>query len=171
MSGNLQLKEVHMYTDGASSGNPGPGGYGVVLLYNKHRKEISGGFRKTTNNRMELMAVIEGLKALKSRCKVIIHSDSKYIVDAVEKGWLKNWAGKGWVRNKKDKLSNPDLWKELYILLEEHEIEFRWVQGHKGDAENERCDFLAVKASQKSNLPADFNFELNEEGNSLSFVL
>ncbi len=163
------LKEVDIYTDGASSGNPGPGGYGVVLLYNNHRKELSGGFRKTTNNRMELKAVIEGLKALKSKCKVTIYSDSKYIVDAVEKGWLDNWAGKGWVRNKKDKLSNPDLWRELYALLKEHEAEFKWVEGHKGNVENERCDLMAVKASQKKNLPPDTNFELNETGGTFQF--
>jgi ribonuclease HI len=163
------LKEVHMYTDGASSGNPGPGGYGVVLLYNNHRKELSGGFRKTTNNRMELMAVIEGLKALRAKCKVIIHSDSRYIVDSVEKGWLDNWAEKGWIRNKKEKLSNPDLWQELYALLKEHETEFKWIEGHKGNVENERCDFLAVKASQKNNLPADLNFESNEISGSLRF--
>jgi len=164
------LKEVKIYTDGASSGNPGPGGYGVVLLYNGHRKELSGGFRKTTNNRMELMAVIEGLKALKTKCKVIVYSDSRYIVDAIQNGWLDRWAAKGWMRNKKDKVLNPDLWKELYGLLKEHEVEFNWVEGHKGDLENERCDILAVKASQKDNLPPDINFESSLEKNtSLQF--
>jgi len=164
------LKEVKIYTDGASSGNPGPGGYGVVLLYNGHRKELSGGFRKTTNNRMELLAVIKGLKALKTKCKVIIYSDSKYIIDAVQNGWLDRWAAKGWMRNKKDKVLNPDLWKKLFELLKEHEVEFKWVEGHKGDTENERCDILAVKASQKDNLPPDINFESSLEKNtSLQF--
>lgn len=152
------LKKVQIYTDGASSGNPGPGGYGVVLLYNNHRKELSGGFKKTTNNRMELKAVIEGLKALKTTCIVTLFSDSRYIVDAVKKGWLDNWALKGWKR-KKDKLSNPDLWQELYSLLNKHKVEFRWVEGHKGNIENERCDFLAVQASRKPELPPDIMFE------------
>ncbi len=163
------LKKVQIYTDGASSGNPGPGGYGVVLLHNNHRKELSGGFRKTTNNRMELMAVVVGLKALKTKCKVTVYSDSKYIVDAVKKGWLDSWAGKGWVRNKKDKLSNPDLWQELYGLLKKHEVEFSWVEGHKGNIENERCDFLAVQASQKPNLPPDINFELTKNNIPFQF--
>lgn len=165
----IMLKKVQIYTDGASSGNPGPGGYGVVLIYNNHRKELSGGFRKTTNNRMELMAVIAGLKALKTKCKVTVYSDSKYIVDAVAKGWLENWAAKGWVRNKKDKLSNPDLWQEIYGLLKKHDVDFKWVEGHKGNTENERCDYLAVQASQKPNLPPDVNFELYNDNISFQF--
>lgn len=163
------LKEITMFTDGASSGNPGPGGFGVVLIHNGHRKEISGGFRKTTNNRMELMAVIEGLKALKSRCKVKIFSDSKYIIDAIKNGWIYNWQKKGWMRNKKDKVLNPDLWKELFELLKKHEVEFEWVKGHNGNIENERCDILAVKESQKPDLPPDINFEKNPEKKSTLF--
>lgn len=153
------LREVKIYTDGASSGNPGPGGYGVVLLFDKHRKELSGGFRKTTNNRMELMAVIEGLKALKERCRVTIYSDSKYIVDAIEQGWIYNWKKRNWIRSNKEKVLNPDLWQQLYNLLNEHEIKFEWVKGHNGDIENERCDILAVSAYRKSNLPHDIAYE------------
>ena len=152
-------KEVKIYTDGASSGNPGPGGYGVVLLHNRHRKELSGGFRKTTNNRMELMAVIEGLKALKKKCKVTIYSDSKYIVDAIELGWLENWINKNWKKSNKEKVLNTDLWQQLYDLLKEHEVKFEWVKGHDGNPENERCDVLAVSAYQKAKLPADQVYE------------
>jgi ribonuclease HI len=157
------LKEINLYTDGASSGNPGPGGYGVILKYNNKMKELSGGFRRTTNNRMELMAVIEGLKSLKVKCKVNIYSDSKYIVDAIELGWLDKWERKGWKRDKKHKLKNPDLWKELYNLLQKHELKLFWVRGHNGHPENERCDFLAVKASQQPDLPADAYFESTQE--------
>ncbi len=153
------LKEINMYTDGASSGNPGPGGYGVILKYKDNIKELSGGFRKTTNNRMELKAVIEGLNSLKEKCKVNIYSDSKYIVDAVELGWIFKWKNLGWKRNKKQKLLNPDLWKEVFDLLQKHEVKFFWVRGHNGHTENERCDQLAVNASQNPALPADEAFE------------
>ena len=156
------LQEVKIYTDGASSGNPGPGGYGVVLLYQNHRKELSSGFKKTTNNRMELMAVIEGLKILKRKCKVIVYSDSKYIVDAIQKGWIYSWKKKDWMRNKKDIVLNSDLWKQLFELLTFHEVKFVWIRGHNGDIENERCDTLAVKASQKENIPPDIGFEQNK---------
>ena len=153
------LKEINMYTDGASSGNPGPGGYGVILKYKDNIKELSGGFRKTTNNRMELKAVIEGLKSLKENCKVNIYSDSKYIVDAIEQEWIYKWKNFGWKRNKKEKLLNPDLWKKLFDLLQENEVKLFWVKGHYGHPENERCDYLAVKASQQPDLPADEAFE------------
>ena len=161
------LKTVEMFTDGASSGNPGPGGYGVVLKHNNIRKELSAGFRKTTNNRMELMAVIEGLSALKSKCKVIIHSDSKYIVDAFQQGWIFKWAESGWRRDKRHKVENPDLWKKLFALVKEHEVEFNWVKGHNGHLENERCDILAVKASQSKNLQVDEYYESIKDENSL----
>ncbi|HSD63206.1 MAG TPA: ribonuclease HI [Ignavibacteriaceae bacterium] len=161
------LKTVEIYTDGASSGNPGPGGYGVVLIHNDNRKELSGGFRKTTNNRMELMAVIEGLSALKSKCKVIIHSDSKYIVDAVQEGWIYKWSERGWMRDRKHKVENPDLWKKLFALLKEHEVVFTWVKGHNGHIENERCDILAVKASQSKNLQVDEYYESKKNEDSL----
>ena len=161
------LKTVEIYTDGASSGNPGPGGYGVILKHNDKIKELSGGYRKTTNNRMELMAVIEGLSALKTKCKVIIHSDSKYIVDAFHQGWIYKWAAKGWMRDKKHKVENPDLWKKLFGLLDDHEVEFVWVRGHNGHIENERCDILAVNASRGKNLKVDEYYEAKKNGESL----
>jgi ribonuclease HI len=132
-----------MYTDGAAKGNPGPGGYGIVLLAGNHRKELSRGFRETTNNRMELMAVIEGLKALKKEnLEVTIYSDSKYVVDAVTKGWLWNWVKKGFKGKK-----NPDLWQAFIPLYNKQDVRFKWVKGHAGIPENERCDQLAVEAS------------------------
>lgn len=149
------LKHVVIYTDGACSGNPGPGGYGVVMLFNGHRKELSGGFRKTTNNRMELLGAIEGLRALKDRCSVKLHTDSQYVVNAIEKGWAAKWKANGWMRNKKDKAVNPDLWEQLLQLCKHHKVEFVWVRGHAGNLENERCDVLAVTASQQPNLPVD----------------
>lgn len=136
-------QKVYIYTDGASSGNPGPGGFGVILLSGTHRKEISKGFRRTTNNRMELWAVIEGLKALKKEgIEVVITTDSKYVVDAVEKGWVFGWQKKGF----KDK-KNPDLWREFLNLYPNFKIKFQWVRGHAGHTENERCDVLATTAA------------------------
>ncbi len=153
------LKQVVIYTDGACSGNPGPGGYGAVLLYNGHRKELSGGFRLTTNNRMEMLAVIEALRSLKDRCAVKLHSDSQYVINAIEKGWAAKWKANGWMRNKKDKAVNPDLWQQMLDLCKQHKVEFIWVRGHSGNVENERCDVLAVTASQQRNLPADEVYE------------
>ena len=153
------LKQVVIYTDGACSGNPGPGGYGAVLLYNGHRKELSGGFRLTTNNRMEMLAVIEALRALKDRCAVKLHSDSQYVINAIEKGWAAKWKANGWMRNKKDKAVNPDLWQQLLDLCKQHKVEFVWVRGHSGNIENERCDQLAVAATMQPNLPADVVYE------------
>lgn len=153
------LKHVVIYTDGACSGNPGPGGYGVVLLYNGHRKELSGGFRRTTNNRMELLGAIEGLRALKDNCSVKLHTDSQYVVNAIEKGWAAKWRANGWMRNKKEKAVNPDLWEQLLALCQQHKVEFVWVRGHSGNRENERCDQLAVAAAQQPNLPADEVYE------------
>lgn len=155
----LEQKEVKIYTDGACIGNPGPGGYGVVLLYGNRRKELSGGFQLTTNNRMEMMAAIVGLRALKCPCNITLYSDSKYVVDAIEKGWAKRWQDNDWKRNKKDKASNPDLWEQLLNLCDQHQIKFVWVKGHAGIPENERCDQLAVEASQQQNLPQDFGYE------------
>ncbi|MGE0883065.1 MAG: ribonuclease HI [Blastocatellales bacterium] len=154
-----ELKQVVIYTDGACSGNPGPGGYGAVLLFNGHRKELSGGFRRTTNNRMELLGAIEALRALKESCSVKLHTDSQYIVNAIEKGWAKRWQANGWMRNKKEKAVNPDLWEQLLTLCQQHKVEFVWVRGHNGDKENERCDRLAVAAAQQPNLPADDVYE------------
>ncbi|TVR14029.1 MAG: ribonuclease HI [Phormidium sp. GEM2.Bin31] len=153
------MKSVTIYTDGACSGNPGPGGYGTVLIYRDFRKELSGGFRRTTNNRMEMMAAIVGLKLLKQACQVTLYSDSKYIVDAMRQGWAKRWKAKGWWRNKKERAKNPDLWEELLQLSDFHQVEFVWVKGHAGNKENECCDRLAVAASKQSDLPADEVFE------------
>ena len=147
---------VTIYTDRAASGNPGPGGYGAVLESSAgHRKELSGGFRKTTNNRMELLAVIVGLLELKSTdVAVTVVSDSKYVVDAINKGWLRSWVKKGF----KDK-KNPDLWKRMLPLLDKYNPTFQWVKGHNNHPQNERCDALAVQASRQQHLPADTGYE------------
>jgi ribonuclease HI len=150
---------VIIYTDGACLGNPGPGGYGVVLLFGDRRRELSGGFRLTTNNRMEMKAVIEGLKALNRPCRAIVHSDSRYVVDAIEKGWAARWRENGWKRNKKEKAVNPDLWEELLDALSRHEVTMRWVRGHAGVVENERADRLAMAAATSSSLPRDEGYE------------
>ncbi len=150
---------VTMYTDGAARGNPGPGGYGVVLLYKGHRKELSAGYRLTTNNRMELLAVIAGLEALKRKnLKIVVYSDSKYVVDAINKGWIWKWEARRF-KNKK----NPDLWKRYIQLHRMFNIEFVWVKGHANIPENERCDQLAVNASLQQNLPADVGYEQENE--------
>ena len=150
---------IELYTDGACKGNPGPGGYGAVLLCGGQRKELSGGFRKTTNNRMELMACVEGLRALKRPSTVTLTSDSKYVVNAMARGWAKRWRSKGWKLSPSKLAKNPDLWKELLALCEKHTVTFKWVQGHTGHPENERCDVLAVAASEMKDLPADTVFE------------
>jgi ribonuclease HI len=154
-----KLKHVIIYTDGACTGNPGPGGYGVILKYGTHRKELSAGYRKTTNNRMELMAVIAGLQALKDRCQVTLYSDSQYLVESLSQGWAKKWQENGWKRNKKKKAKNPDLWEILLHLFEQHEIDIKWVRGHAGEEENERADFLATNAIKKSKLSVDDYYE------------
>jgi ribonuclease HI len=144
-----------MYTDGSSRGNPGPGGYGVVLKYNQHRKELSEGFRKTTNNRMELLAVIAGLEALKEPGQAVkVFSDSKYVVDAVEKGWIWGWVKK----NFKDK-KNEDLWRRFIQVYNKHKVKFEWLKGHAGDIENEICDRLAVKSAEGFDLKIDHGYE------------
>lgn len=143
------LKRVQIYTDGACSGNPGPGGYGVILKYGGYEKKLSGGEAETTNNRMELTAVIEGLRALNQKCRVDIYSDSKYFIDAVDKGWAESWRRNGWMRNKKEKALNPDLWEIVLDLLKEHEVALHWVKGHSGNPENEECDRMAVEQSKK----------------------
>ncbi|WP_194776419.1 ribonuclease HI [Pararhodonellum marinum] len=146
---------INIYTDGAAKGNPGPGGYGAVLLYKKHRKELAEGFRLTTNNRMELLAVIKALESLKVEdIPVNIYSDSKYVVDAVQKGWIWAWQKKGF----KDK-KNVDLWKRYIPLHLKYKPKFHWVKGHAGNVENERCDQLAVQAAELPNLPADLAYE------------
>jgi len=149
------MKTVEIYTDGACSGNPGPGGYGVILKSGDHQREISAGFRKTTNNRMEMRAVIEGLRLLKEPCQVDVYSDSKYLVDAVQKGWARRWQKNNWYRNVREKALNTDLWTALLELLENHQVKFHWVRGHDGHPENERCDQLAVQATNGENLKND----------------
>lgn len=144
-----ELSKVQLYTDGACSGNPGPGGYGAILRCGSYEKEISGGESNTTNNRMELMAVIAGLEALNRSCDVTIYSDSKYFVDAIEKGWAKSWRAKGWVKSDKTKAKNPDLWERVLDLLDNHNVTLVWIKGHAGHPENERCDQLAVEQSKK----------------------
>lgn len=152
-------KKVTIYTDGACLGNPGPGGYGVVLLFGGHRKELSGGFRLTTNNRMELLAVIVGLRSLKERCSVTVYCDSQYVVNAIEKGWAARWRANGWKRTKKEKAINADLWQQLLNLCDMHEVRMVWVRGHSGVKENERCDVLSVAAAKQKNLPVDEGYE------------
>ena len=136
---------IYLYTDGAASGNPGPGGYGVVLRFAGIEKELSGGEKSTTNNRMELLGVITGLSALKEPCKVILTTDSKYVVDSITKGWVYGWKKKGWIKSDKKPALNVDLWEKLLPLLEKHDVTFNWVKGHAGHPENERCDRLAVE--------------------------
>lgn len=155
------MKKVYIYTDGACRGNPGPGGYGALLCYGEHRKEISSGFKKTTNNRMEIMAVLAALKALKEPCDIVLCSDSKYVIDALSKGWALKWRAAGWMRNKKEKALNPDLWKEVLNEVQKHSIEYVWVKGHDGHPENELCDSLAVAAAESSNLAEDIGYSEN----------
>ncbi len=151
------MKEVQLYTDGACSGNPGKGGYGAVLKYNGNEKVLSRGFRLTTNNRMELMAAVEGLEALKEPCRVRLYSDSKYLVDAVEKGWVYSWRKKGWKKSDGKPALNVDLWERLLAQMARHKVEYVWVKGHAGHPENERCDRLAVAAYGKDELEEDKN--------------
>jgi ribonuclease HI len=152
------LKEVQVFTDGACLGNPGPGGYGVILRYKDHRRELSGGFRLTTNNRMELMGVIKGLEALKEPCRITLHSDSEYVIKALREGWAARWRANGWRRNKKERALNHDLWERVLDLAHAHEMTFEWVRGHSGHAENERCDALAVAAAKGPSLQEDQNY-------------
>ena len=143
------MKIVQIYTDGACSGNPGPGGWGAILCYNGHEKELSGGERNTTNNRMELTAVISALEALKEPCEVELYSDSKYVIDALSKGWAKSWRAKNWIKSDKKPALNPDLWEKLLTLTEKHELHYHWVKGHADNEYNNRCDKLAVVERDK----------------------
>ena len=138
------MKHVDIYTDGACRGNPGKGGWGAILVYGGREKELSGGERETTNNRMELSAVIAALSALREPCEITLTSDSKYVVDAVTKGWAKSWQARGWVKPDKSPALNPDLWEKLLRLLDYHQVTFVWVKGHAGHPYNERCDKLAT---------------------------
>jgi ribonuclease HI len=161
MKNGNNLPRVVIYTDGACTGNPGPGGYGAILKYKDRRKEISAGYRKTTNNRMELMAIIKALSSLKNSCQVILFTDSQYIVDSVTQGWAIRWREKDWQRNKKERALNPDLWEKLLDLFEKHKIEMRWIKGHAGEKENERADLLATQAVKGKHLLIDQYYEKN----------
>ncbi len=143
------MKSVTVYTDGACSGNPGPGGWAAVLMYGEHKRELSGGAASTTNNRMEMTAIISALSALKEPCTVELYSDSRYVLDALEKGWAVRWRRNGWKRNKSEAALNPDLWETLLNLTERHDVHCHWVRGHADNPYNNRCDALAVAESRK----------------------
>jgi len=155
------VKRVVAWTDGACSGNPGPGGYGVVLTWNGHRRELSRGFRRTTNNRMEILAVIAALESLTERCAITLHCDSQYVVHAIEQGWARKWQAAGWRRGpkRKERALNPDLWERLLRLLPQHQVRLDWVRGHAGNPENERADELAVAALRGPELEVDAGYE------------
>jgi ribonuclease HI len=158
------MHQVKIYTDGACQKNPGPGGYAAILVHKENRREVSGGFRRTTNNRMEMMAAIAALSALKSPCEVAIFSDSKYLVDAMSKKWYVKWRRNGWLTAEKQPVKNADLWRQLIEFTETHRTIFLWVKGHAGHLENERCDELAVHACKQKDLPVDEGFEAEASG-------
>lgn len=143
------MKKVTIYTDGACSGNPGPGGWGAILQYGAHEKELSGGEEHTTNNKMELSGVIQALMVLKEPCEIDLYSDSKYVIDGITKGWAKGWKARGWKKADKTPAKNPELWDALLTLLDKHTVRFHWVKGHADNPYNNRCDELAVAAYQK----------------------
>lgn len=143
------MRKIEIFSDGACSGNPGMGGYGVILRWKEHMRELSGGELETTNNRMEMMGVIKGLQALTEKCDVTVFSDSKYVVNAVQKRWVYRWKQKGWMRNAKEPALNADLWQQILELISFHKVSFQWVKGHAGHTENERCDELAREAIDK----------------------
>jgi ribonuclease HI len=157
-------KKVTIYTDGGCNPNPGTGGYGVVLIYGTNRRELSGGYRLTTNNRMELLAAIHGLDALKESCNVRLLSDSQYVVNGIHKGWAKRWQSNGWRRNKEEFAENRDLWARLLRLCEAHVVEFQWIRGHNGHVENERCDTLARIGATCHPLLIDSEYEAASGG-------
>jgi ribonuclease HI len=162
-------KRVVIFTDGASQGNPGVGGWGAVLKYSGRRKELSGGYRLTTNNRMELTAAIRALETLKVPCQVLLYSDSRYLVNAITKGWVLRWQAKGWRRSDKP-VPNTDLWQLLLVLCQVHSVTFTWVAGHSGHPENERCDLLAKAAAMSRSLPIDEGYEHAKKNNSPSML-
>jgi ribonuclease HI len=159
---------VELYSDGACLGNPGRGGYGVILVHGDARKELSGGARLTTNNRMELLGVIKGMEALKEPCSVSVFSDSEYVIRAMKNGWARSWKANGWVKKDRKPALNADLWKRMLELCSEHEVQFQWVKGHAGHPENERCDRLAVAAANLPDLPVDEGYEAGGASSSLS---
>jgi ribonuclease HI len=152
-------KAVTIFTDGACIGNPGPGGYGAIVQYKGHRREYSGGYRRTTNNRMELPAAIAALNALTERCSIAVHSDSQYVVRAMTEGWARGWRANGWRLANKKPAINVDLWTELLRLCDAHDVSFEWIRGHSGHAENERCDALAFAAASSAGLQTDEVYE------------
>jgi len=156
---NDQRKHVSIYTDGACTGNPGPGGYGVILEYGGKRREMSGGYRRTTNNRMELTAAIVGLQALRYPCDVTLYTDSRYLANGIQKGWARSWRAKGWRLASGEPALNVDLWSKLLDLCDLHQVTFEWVRGHAGHDQNERCDELSVAAARGPDLPPDEAYE------------
>ena len=154
----MNKKFVELYTDGACRGNPGKGGYGVILKYGDIEKELSAGYECTTNNRMELLAAITGLEALKVPCRVDLYTDSKYLADSIEKGWVYGWQKKGWKKADGKPALNVDLWQRMLRLLETHQVKIKWIKGHAGHPKNERCDALAVAAAEGENLLVDENY-------------
>jgi ribonuclease HI len=159
---SLETGKVLIHTDGAAIPNPGPGGYAAILRYKHREREISGGFRLTTNNRMEIMACIQGLRTLKQPSIVIVFTDSRYVVDTMTKGWARKWREKGWQRDETLKAQNADLWSQLLELCDQHQVEFRWTRGHSADRINQRCDQMAIRAAQQRNLPADDGYETHD---------
>lgn len=159
MAADSRMTAVTIYTDGACSGNPGPGGYGVLLQSGRHQKELAQGYRQTTNNRMELMAVIAALRILTRPCEVTLYSDSRYVVDSIEKGWAKSWRARGWRKADKQPALNADLWALALDLLEKHKVRLVWVKGHASNPGNNRCDEIAVAASRSAQLLVDEGFE------------
>ena len=156
-------EDLEMWVDGACLGNPGPGGYGIVFSCGGEKKAKAGGFRLTTNNRMEITAAIVALETIGQRRRLVIHSDSQYVVDAMKKGWARRWRSNKWMRNKNEKAVNPDLWERLLRLCEQHDVEFRWVRGHNAQTENEWCDQLAQAAARRPGLPVDPGYERGGE--------
>ena len=146
---SAKLKKIEIFTDGACSGNPEPGGWGCILRYGNAEKELSGGEGDTTNNRMELTAAIEGLKALKEKCEVTLYTDSQYVANGINKGWARSWQKNGWIKSDKKPALNRELWEELITLIDRHDVTVVWVKGHNGHPENERCDRLAVAMSER----------------------
>lgn len=153
-----ERKRVALYTDGACIGNPGPGGYGVILDFQGRRKELSAGYRLTTNNRMEILAVVAGLEALREPCDVMLYTDSRYVADTISLGWAKKWRSNGWMRTPTEKASNADLWHRVLELCEQHDVTVQWVKGHAGHPENERCDRLSVAAASGLELLEDTGY-------------
>ena len=171
-SGRSEMKQVTIYTDGSARGNPGPGGFGTVLLYKECKKQISGGFRLTTNNRMEILAAVVGLYSLRESCRVTLFSDSRYLVDAMTKGWLQNWQRQGWKRKgdngRPEPLKNVDLWMRMVEVIEPHHVEWNWVRGHDGNRYNEICDALATTAADQRELPPDTFYEASVRQDALN---